>query len=111
MRENLAIIVAIMLVFAVVGIAYHAGMQEGGRGLYPDTCIIVEMDYAEDLVTVSDVCGILWRFYGCEDYTEGDLVRVLMYDNGTPRNIYDDQIVIVWYAGTLEQFENIWRGE
>lgn len=108
MRKNLAIIVVVLLVFAVVGIAYHDGIQECRRGLYPETAIIVGMDYDADLVTVCDVAGNLWQFYGCEDYYEGDLVRMLMYDGGTPNTIYDDEIVLVWYAGTLEQFADAW---
>lgn len=75
--------------------------------LYPEVGIIVEMDYAEDLVTVEDVAGNLWQFYGTEDFCIGDLVRMLMYDNGTPHSIYDDVIVTVWYAGTLQQFTEI----
>ena len=105
MRENLAIIVAVLLVFMVAGIAYHAGMQDGKRGLYPETAIVVGLDYDADLVTVCDVGGNVWQFYGCEDYAPGDLVRMLMWDAGTPNSIYDDEIVTVWYAGTLEQFE------
>ena len=75
--------------------------------LYPEVGIIVELDYAEDLVTVEDVAGNIWQFYGCEDYNEGDLVRMLMYNNGTPHSIYDDEIVLAWYAGTLQQFAEI----
>lgn len=75
--------------------------------LYPEVGIIVELDYAEDLVTVEDVAGNLWQFYGTEDFCIGDLVRVLMYNAGTPHSIYDDQILIAWYAGTLQQFQEI----
>ena len=105
----------ILLLACIMGYAGNLVVDEPcGRNaegaVYPAACIIVELDYQNDLVTVSDVAGTLWQFYGCEDYSEGDLVRMLMYDNGT-ETIYDDEIVIVWYAGTLEQFENIWRGE
>lgn len=90
---------------------YDAGYDDGIRaaesGYYPETCIIVELDYAEDTVTVEDVAGNLWQFYGTEDFCIGDLVRMLMYNNGTPHSIYDDQIVLAWYAGTLQQFAEI----
>ena len=104
MRENWAIIIAVLLVFAVVGIAYHAGIQDGRRGMYPDTAIIVGLHRDADLVTVCDVGGIVRQFFGCEDYSVGDLVRMLMWDAGTPHNCLDDEIVLAWYAGTLEQF-------
>ena len=104
MRENMGIIIAILLVFMMVGIAYHAGMQDGRRGMYPDTAIIVGLHREADLVTVCDVGGIVRQFRGCEDYALGDLVRMMMDDNGTPHNCLDDKIVLAWYAGTLEQF-------
>ena len=71
------------------------------------TAIIVGLDYDADLVTVCAVGGNVWQFYGCEDYAPGDLVRMLMWDAETPNSIYDDEIVTVWYAGTLEQFAEI----
>lgn len=111
MRKFLTIVFITTVIAAVgclFGSWYHAGYTDAKSGLYPATAIIVKLDYADDLVTVSDVAGTLWQFYGCEDYPEGDLVRMLMYDNGTPETIYDDEIVIVWYAGTLEQFADAW---
>ena len=104
MRENVAIIVAVLLLFMMVGIAHHAGIQDGKRGMYPDTAIIVALHRDADLVTVCDVGGIVRQFRGCEDYNVGDLVRMLMWDAGTPNSVYDDEIALAWYAGTLEQF-------
>ena len=103
MRKFLTIVL-ITTVIASVGCLFGTGYTDAKSGLYPETAIIVELDRAENLVTVADVAGNIWEFYGCEDYYEGNLVRMLMYDGGTPNTIYDDEIVIVWYAGTLEQF-------
>ncbi len=54
---------------------------------------------AADTLTVVDGAGLVWRFFGCEDYDTGDLVSLLMSDAGTPESILDDVIVSARYAG------------
>lgn len=105
--SELWIIVPVLLIYAIAGTSYHAGIYDGQRGLYPDTAIITAIDYDADIVTVTDVAGIVRQFCGCEDYCIGDLVRMMMHDEGTSHSILDDTIVVAWYAGTLEQFQNV----
>ena len=69
--------------------------------LYPRTAFVSELNYAEDVVTVTDCVGYDWQFYGCEDWEVGDMVSMIMSDNGTPNNIKDDIIVDCRYGATI----------
>lgn len=48
----------------------------------------------EEEVTVQDNYNNLWTFYGTE-YTEGQKITVVMYNNNTDSIITDDEIVRV----------------
>ena len=67
--------------------------------LYARTAKITGIDYAADTVTLVDGSGLVWQFFGCEDYDIGDLVSLLMSDAGTPETVLDDVIVSASYAG------------
>lgn len=43
-------------------------------------------------VVVTDCNGDVWAFYG-GGYYDGQTVKMLIYNNTTPRNIYDDIII------------------
>lgn len=45
-------------------------------------------------VSIEDENGDRWLFYG-KGFKRGDKVRVIMYNNHTDLNIYDDEIVKV----------------
>ena len=60
--------------------------------LYANMTTIVKIDRNADVVTCVDYNGYVWEFYGCEDWCEGDLCNLVMYDNMTDR-ITDDVIV------------------
>lgn len=66
--------------------------------IYPQTVIIT--DTADNLVTVQTSQGISYQFEGAEDYEAGDLVSVIMFDNGT-QDIRDDIILSHRYAGNF----------
>ena len=68
------------------------------EGFYPRAAIVVELRYEEDVVIVEDGAGLIWEFSGIEDFDVGDTVAMLMFDNGTPESIYDDQIVLAYYS-------------
>ena len=74
--------------------------------MYPACGVVVRLDYAADIVTVEDVTGHEWQFYGCEDWCLGDVTALLMYDWGTAK-ITDDEIMIAHYAGTVEMLDDI----
>ena len=81
--------------------------------VYPKLGVIVEFDYAEDLVFVADWNGDIWSFEGTEDWTLWDYVNMIFHDNGTPDDIYDDVILMTYYervdliqAQVLESIRN-----
>ena len=67
-------------------------------GLYPTTCKAINLDREKDIVTMQTSTGIQYQFYGCEDYAEGDLLSVIMFNNNTD-SILDDAVICVHYAG------------
>lgn len=66
---------------------------------YPMAGIITSLDAKNDLVTVSTGSGLLYDFYGVEDYAVGDIVAMTMDDNGTADSALDDKIIAARYAG------------
>lgn len=59
---------------------------------YPATLVITAIQ--DDVVTLETSTGISYQFTGAEDWTEGELVSVLMYNNGTPETIRDDVMMV-----------------
>lgn len=62
---------------------------------------IVDIEYDTDFVTVDDGLGNLWDFMSApiaEYFYYGDLVLMIMSDNGTPDWIYDDKVTEAIYC-------------
>lgn len=74
--------------------------------LYPATMIVVGLEYDTDTVICVEANGNEWSFRGIEDYIKGDLVGMIMDDNGTPNYIYDDLITETRYVGYTEVFDS-----
>ena len=94
----------IMLVLFLCGLAVSAFFLFAVPApvhVYSAPAVVVEVNYKTDVVTVEGLDGNLWEFGGCEDWAEGDVVDMAMSDNGTPRNIYDDEIIGATYCGTI----------
>lgn len=72
-------------------------------GLYPEVGKIVQLDEENDIVYVANCSGHVFSFYGIEDLNMGDLIGMIMDDNGTPL-IYDDKVVDIIYGGRPEDF-------
>ena len=89
-------ILFVALFLFVVAVAHVAFAD---ASFYARTAVIVDFDFEEDIVVVKDGAGLLWEFYGIEDYCIGDFVSMLMWDVGTPDTIFDDEIIDVVYAG------------
>ena len=64
--------------------------------LYANLTTVVDIDRNADVVVCQDFNGMVWEFYGAEDWCEGDLCNLVMYDNLTEK-IYDDIIVRATY--------------
>ena len=62
-------------------------------GFYDRQATVGGLDDAADVVTVEDSDGFLWEFYGAGSYGNGDVVVLLMWDNGTPDAVFDDAVV------------------
>lgn len=69
--------------------------------IYSLTTVVVDVNYETDIVTCEDFNGNAWDFYGCEDWLEGDICSMVMYNHGTVI-IYDDEIINVRYCGWFE---------
>lgn len=68
---------------------------------YPRTAFITSFDYTTDCVIVTDWAGMEWEFIGIEDWQIDDIVSMMMDDNNTPDNIYDDIIILALYGGSI----------
>ena len=77
MKNILIIVVCIMLT---------------GSSLYAVKGYIVEVN--DDLVTVVDICGEIWEFYG-DGYDCGMIVTLVFDTRETAEYIYDDEIIDV----------------
>ena len=49
--------------------------------------VVVDIDAAVDVVTVEDGAGLLWEFYGVEDWELGDVAALLMNDSSRESSI------------------------
>lgn len=94
-RKFISVIVVALVLFVVIVSSVAAATAE----IYPRAGRIVEIDRSEDLVTFVDGTGLLWEFYGAEDYEVGDVVACVFWDADTQDIILDDEILDVQYAG------------
>lgn len=65
---------------------------------YPLTAKVIKVNRKKNVATVQDYSGNKWKFRGCEDYENGDVVSMLMDSNGT-KKVTDDIILQVRYSG------------
>ena len=95
-------------VFGVVrlatGYTEAMGHTYDERDLYALTTVVAEVDREYNTVYCVDFNGEKWAFYGCEDWAEGDIATMVMYNNGTSI-IYDDVILSAKYCGWFEGWE------
>lgn len=71
------------------------------KRLYSTAMEVTGLDYEDDLVIVTDANGFEWSFYGIEDLFEGDIVSVILNDNGTDI-VLDDTIISAQYSGYVK---------
>lgn len=67
-------------------------------GLCPLTARIIELNRTDDIVTIETATGHQYKFFGCEDYCEGDYVSAILWRNGTD-TVKDDVILSVLFSG------------
>ena len=69
--------------------------------IYPATAVVTAVDYENDVVTVERASGHVYEFYGVEDLMVGDLMSLVMYSNGTPYTVEDDEVISARYSGFI----------
>ena len=56
-------------------------------------------------VTFRDAANRRWSWFDDDPaWSNGDFVAVIMYDKGTPYNVYDDMVVSARYVGWKDRF-------
>lgn len=71
--------------------------------IYPATAIVTDIDYDTDIVTVQRASGFTYEFEGVEDTMVGDVMSLLMYNNGTGFDITDDVVISARYSGFIAE--------
>ena len=87
----------IITLLSLIATLSGAPVQE--HSIYMRCMEITSLDYKTDVVTCIDSVGFEWKFTGCEDYCENDIVCALMDTMGTENTIKDDVILKVNYSG------------
>lgn len=83
--------------------------KPGTITMYPKTTICLAVNHQTEVVTVTDCNGTEWQFSGCQDFEEGDLIALIMNDNGTPDTIWDDTIITARYSGGTNLFDEVYN--
>lgn len=94
---------------ASAAILVSASETKSGVNTYPKTTVCLAVNHQADTVTVTDCNGTEWTFTGCQDFEEGDLIALIMNDNGTPDNIWDDTVVTARYSGGTNLFDEVYN--
>lgn len=99
-KAIVSFVVVVVVLTSILGCAF----ADEVHCVYPKTVKIVYLDWNNDIVTCIDGAGEVWQFTECDDWCVGDLVSLLMDDNGTQDSIYDDVILMTIYSGFYEDY-------
>ena len=86
MRKALAL--ALLLASLMIAEAHAEAYQLSGR--------VIDVNRWDDTITIEDTSRHLWDWYGAEDWEYGDIVAMIMDDEGT-EIIWDDTILELIY--------------
>lgn len=89
-------------------ILVYGSVKEPAKATYPKTTVCLAVNHQTDTVTVADCNGTEWKFSGCQDFEEGDLIALIMNDNGTQNYIWDDTVVTARYSGGTKLFDQVY---
>lgn len=91
---------------AIINITEKRAMQDIRR-YYPETAVITEIHRESNTIVFTCSNGnVFWYTAEPEDWMPGDFCSLLMHDNDT-KNVRDDRIIKVQYAGFLELYERL----
>ena len=99
--NKISLIITLCIIATVATLCITRAENPTSGRTYPHQGIVTEIK--GDVVTFEDANGNLWSFFGSEDWQPGDIVSVMMYDNGTEKTIYDDQIIEARYNGHISE--------
>ena len=101
------VVLSILLVACIVWFALIPAVAPAKNDVYPIAMVVVDLDYDNDIVTCQTITGLLYSFYGCEDWQHGDIAAMIMDTMGT-ENVRDDEILSIKYDGWLNGWELYW---
>ena len=108
MKKLISVMVLLVVMVCSMCIGASANASEGRNfnenHIYSLTTVVVDVDYENNRVYCKDFNGEVWCFNGCEDWIEGDIASMVMFDNGS-KIIYDDEIISIKYCGWFEGWE------
>lgn len=108
MKKLISVLVILVVMVCGMSIGSSANASEGRNfnenHIYSLTTVVECVDYDHNRVYCKDFNGEVWCFNGCEDWIEGDIASMVMFDNGS-KIIYDDEIISVKYCGWFEGWE------
>ena len=108
MKKMISVLVILVVMVCGMCIGANANASEGRNfnenHIYSLTTVVECVDYDHNRVYCKDFNGEVWCFNGCEDWIEGDIASMVMFDNGS-KIIYDDEIISVKYCGWFEGWE------
>ena len=98
--KTCAVVVVLCIAFLFVSLILMKYTLQ--NQFYAKSTIVTEVDYFHDLVIVKDSNNVPWSFFGCSDWEVGDICAMVMNNNGTPYDIFDDKIVSTNYCGYVK---------
>ena len=72
--------------------------------IYPQTFIVTDVNYNENILIMTDYNGYTWVWEGIEDLYIGDIIAAIVEDCNT-KYIFDDIILDIRYAGYIDGWE------
>ena len=99
MNKLLVAAVTTALTLTATHVANTTNTKPIEHDTYPTAMVVCDVDHNTDTVTAQTWTGIVYKWYGVEDWMEGDIAACIMDDNGTPNTVFDDQIIETRYVG------------
>lgn len=77
-------------------------VHEIPEGVYSIITMVTYVDYDTDVVTIKTFSGIEYQFEGCEDWYDGDICTVTIWDNDTYTMMKSCKQDSGWIDGHME---------
>ena len=97
-------IITLLIMTSLLACVGFANPKREMGDYYPRAFVVSQLDYARDMVIVTDAVGFEWEFEEIEDWEVGDMVVAIMSTNGTDI-LTDDYFVEIQFAGYINPIE------